>query len=173
MFPTCPAKRVLPLPLCCSGMQLEPIFNLPTRWPLVPVDVAAFFLDLTSEEIRLQADSLWAWDISAPGRERRELRIWRESLIAMKDLRRKIPMHHHEVLASFMPKRGLRGTELQGLLYCTAQHVAELDADRQIIVERNRLTGCGPNASKVYTRDSIVNFLKARSLAVFHPDSMN
>src|SRR5262245_40516939 len=115
-------------------MQLElPPFTLPTRWPLVPVDVAAFFLDRTPDELRLEADSVWAWDIAAPGCERRVLRIWRESLLALKDPRRITPAQHHAVLASILPQRGLRGTDLQNIFYCTGRHIAELEAARQII----------------------------------------
>ncbi len=146
-------------------MQTDLTFDLPARWPLVPVDVAAFFLDRAPEEIRMEAEAIWAWDIATPQRDRRELRLWRRCLLAVKQPQLTIPANHQQVLDSFLPKRGLRGTELQNIFYCTTQHIAELDAAGLIVVERDRLAQSGPRASKLYSRDSIVNFLSARSLA--------
>lgn len=154
-------------------MELELAFELPPRWPLVPVDVAAFFLDRAPEEIRLEALSVWAWDIAAPNKDRREIRIWRHCLLAVKNPKLEIPAFHNAVLESFLPHRGLRGTELQDLLYCTAQHIAELDAARLLIVERDRLASSGPRASRLYSRDSVVNFLAARSLGTLSSHRVN
>jgi hypothetical protein len=158
-------------------LELELKFDLPARWPLVPVDVAAFFLDRAPDEVRLEAESAWAWDIASPQRDRRELRIWRRCLLAVKQPSLTIPEQHAQVLDSFLPRRGLRGTELQNLFYCTTQHIAELDAAGLIVVERDALARSGPRASKLYSRDSIVNFLTARSLSAaaskLHPLSVN
>lgn len=146
-------------------MQLElPSFNLPARWPLVPIDVAAFFLDKQPEELRLEAESTWAWDIAAPDASRREIRIWRNCLLATKKPQMTMPSLHSQVLQTFLPNRGLRGTELQDIFYCTTQHIAELDAAGLLQVERSAAAVSGPRASKLYSRDSIVAFLTSRSL---------
>lgn len=150
--------------LCWLRLNLDLTFDLPPRWPLVPVDVAAFFLDRAPEEIRLESESAWAWDIASEDCGRKELRIWRNCLLAVKNPRLEIPAFHNAVLETFLPNRGLRGTELQNIFYCTAQHIAELEGDGLLIVERDRAAASGPRASKLYTRDSIVNFLTIRSL---------
>jgi hypothetical protein len=135
--------------------------------------VAAFFLDRAPEEIRLEAEAAWAWDIASPNCGRREIRIWRGCLLAVKNPKLEIPAFHTAVLETFLPHRGLRGTELQNLFYCTNQHIAELDAARLIVVERDRLAQSGPRASKLYTRDSVVNFLAARSLGTLSSARVN
>jgi hypothetical protein len=86
-------------------------------------------------------------------------------LLAAKQPQLTIPDNHGQVLDSFLPRRGLRGTELQNIFYCTTQHIAELDAAGLIVVERDALARSGPRASKLYSRDSVVNFLSARALA--------
>lgn len=155
-------------------MQLTlPSFDLPARWPLVPVSVAAFFLDRAPEEIRLQSDSVWAWDIASPERDRREVRIWRQSLLALRTPALKVAGRHDAVLEKFLPRRGLRGTELQNLFFCTAQHIAELDAAGLLVVERDRLAASGPRASRLYTRASVAQFLTARVLGALPSAARN
>ena len=154
-------------------------FTLPTRWPLVPVDVAAFYLDRLPEEVVRDCDSLWAWDISSGGAQRRQLRLWRDSLIALRNPagQQDIPGDVDQVIDRFLPRRGLRGRELQQLFFCTAQHMVALEAAGVFDVERERQAVRGPTSSRIYTRESIREFLKTRATSQaplpFHPDSRN
>ncbi len=148
-----------------------PDFGLPARWPLVPVDVAAFYLNRLPEEVALDCDSLWAWDISSRGAARRQLRLWRNSLLALKhpDAGIVIPGKLEQVVEIFLPHRGLRGRELQMIFYCTAQHIAALHSGGFLTVERERQATTGPNASHIYSRQSVADLLTKCSLAARPP----
>lgn len=159
--------------------EMDPTFTLPARWPLVPVEVAAFYLDRLPEEVLRDCDCLWAWDISAGGGERRQLRLWRDSLIAVRDPagRPDIPGRVDQVIARFLPWGGLRGRDLQQLFFCTAQHISALAAAGILEIQRERQALRGPNATRIYSRDSVKKFLADRvtsqSPLPFHPDSRN
>lgn len=58
-------------------------FGFGRRRPLVPVSASAMFLNLDTQEVLALIDSgqlRWAFDIRSGNAERREVRIWRQSL---------------------------------------------------------------------------------------------
>ncbi len=106
----------------------------------------------------------FAFDISAPGAQRRELRIYRDCVLRTLQPSLPLPEKLADVFETIFPKRGLRSVELQRTLSCSLQLVRDLDDAQLILVERERLAASGPRASRVYTRESIVQFLQARFL---------
>ena len=158
------------------------LFSLPSRWPLVPIDIAAFYLDRRPEDVARQSDSFWTWDIASAGAQKRQLRIWRDSLLACKNraVGRHLLTQLEQVIDSFLPARGLRGSELQDLFYCTAHHIRTLHEAGRLAVEQARRTPHGPNSTNIYTRESVKDFLTRSCLMAapaaavgLHPDSRN
>ncbi len=152
-------------------MQLElPGLKIEARRPLLPVEAVVFMVNRDADEIAADCERgafQYAFDISAPGAARRELRIYRDC--ALQRLRPELPLPKNlvEVMEAILPHRGLRSTELQRTLSCSLQLVRDLDDAQLIKVERERLARSGPRASRVYSRASIVHFLESRFLG--HP----
>jgi hypothetical protein len=117
----------------------------------------------------------WAWDISRKGSARREVRIWRESLLAYLAQEEggdgpSPGLSLGQVIETILPRPGslsvraatLRGKELQRRWLCGATHIARLIADGE-------LTRVGParnGQSPVVLYQSVFEFMKRRSLSV-------
>lgn len=106
----------------------------------------------------------YAFDISAPGAARRELRIYRDCVLHLVQPELKLPKDLAALFETILPKRGLRSTELQRTLSCSLQLVRDLDDAQLIKVERERVAASGPRSSRIYSRASIVEFLQSRFL---------
>jgi hypothetical protein len=64
--------------------QLHLAIQLPVSRPLIPLRAAMVLLDRGEDEVLALIDTgelSWAWDISSQDAERREVRIWRDSVL--------------------------------------------------------------------------------------------
>jgi len=150
------------------SLQLElPGLKIEARRPLLPVEAVIFLSNQNPDEIAADCERglfKYAFDISAPGAARRELRIYRDCVLHLVQPKLPLPKDLAEVFDAILPKRGLRSTELQRTLSCSLQLVRDLDDAQLIKVERERLAVSGPRSSRVYSRASIVAFLQSRFL---------
>ena len=96
--------------------------------------------------------------------------VWNLSLAAVLKQQRQPKLSARQVLDSFIPAtRGLRGVELQRVFGCSPCLIHDLEAARLIKIGRLRTQPVGPNASNLYTRDSIYRFLASRFIGL-RPD---
>ena len=101
-------------------------------------------MDRNEDEILAAIESgvlSWAWDIASQRSQRREIRIWRDSLLAVLESR---PSTADEsaVLRSIFPPRPIRTTELQRIFSCSSSHVSHLiDEGSLIAPPRERQSG--------------------------------
>ena len=149
--------------------QLQFPLQLPVSRPLVPIEAAMVMLDRTEDEVLELLDTgelTWAWDIRSPDADRREIRIWRESLMGYFDrgsrgLKPAEPPSEPQVLAAVIPTRPeLRSTEIRRIFTCSSTHVLKL-------VRAGCLDGLnpphvGPNGFVRVRRASVIRFLQQR-----------
>lgn len=105
----------------------------------------------------------WAWDIRREGAERREIRVWRDSLLDVLLGTRK-SADEGDVAALLLPERPIRTTELQRLWSCSSSHVTHLLVDGTLKAEAPRETGSGPNAFARISPAVVRSFLRGRRL---------
>lgn len=103
----------------------------------------------------------WAWDIRSPDAERREIRIWRSSLIAQLALVKQPDPGESFVLASILPHRTeIRTPELQRIFMASQwliQNLINLGAIKGL-----NSSSLGPNGFVRVSRESVINFLRNR-----------
>lgn len=150
--------------------QLILPIDLPISRPLIPMKAAVVFLDRSEDEILALIDSgelAWAWDISSEAAERREVRIWRESLLVF--LSPGGPSSHSDldetnVLNFLLPHSGdeLRSTHLQRLFTASQGHIQHL-IDQKLLHGLND-PKTGRNGYVRVTRASFLTFMRARRI---------
>ncbi|HVU07648.1 MAG TPA: hypothetical protein VHG89_03795 [Verrucomicrobiae bacterium] len=149
-------------------MQLELTgLAIEARRPLLPVEAVVFMVNRDGDEIAADCERgmfKFAFDISTPGAQRRELRIYRDCVLQSLQPKLALPEKLSDVFERIFPHRGLRGVELQRTFSCSLQHVRDLDDAALITVERERLAASGPRASRIYSRQSIITFLQSRAI---------
>jgi len=126
------------------------------RAALVTVDTARVVRGVDAESIVAQIEEgsiAWAWDIGLAGTGRRELRIWSGCLGTPVAVRLTEAQVIEEVIGTQRPT--LRGSEVERLLCCSAQHVAALH-------ERGALAGVVAGKVRHLRRESLVEFLRQR-----------
>lgn len=108
------------------------------------------------------------WDIGCRRKSaRRELRVFAGDVDALLSGRPIPALEHDDCLKTFLPEtRGCKGTELQLHFTCGPDLIHDLEGGGALVVERDRLAATGPRASKLYSRDSIVAFLRCRFLGM-------
>ena len=145
-------------------------FPLHKARPMLPVPVCSALLNQDNRSTIADCESgrlAYAWDISAIASRNREIRVWNLSLAAVLKQESQPRMSARQVLDSFIPiTRGLRGVELQRVLGCSPCLIRDLEAAKLIQVGRLRTQPVGPNASNLYTRDSIYAFLASRFIGL-------
>lgn len=142
--------------------------NTPPLWPL------EFFCVALNQEMPKLIDDCDAgifgrvWHIGvnpAAPKTRRELRVFYRDGLALLQRRPLPELTYEQAVDEFLPKtRGVRGTELQKFFCCGVDLIHDLDAAGLLQVEREGLAVSGPRASKLYTRASVLNFLRIRAL---------
>lgn len=147
-------------------MQLDlPQLCIPAARPLVPVEACMVLLDRDEDDILSAIDSgviHWAWDIASPGAARREIRIWRDSLLALLQHTKEREADEGQVLSGFLPQRDIRTTEIQRWFSCSSTHVHAM-LDQSVFTEVRRPAALsGPMSYSVVSRGSVVAFLQAR-----------
>lgn len=154
-------------------MQLDllqrqvPLTNIPR---LVPLEFFSVCLGKSMRELIDACDAGTfghCWNISAKSSSsyRRELRVFFLDGLAVVHHEPRPPISYDDCLKQIVPEtRGLLGAELQRLWTCGPDLVHDLDAAGLLQVERERAALKGPRASRLYSRQSIVDFLNARAL---------
>lgn len=171
------------LPDATTMMLLEKL--IPVTRPLVPMPVVMVLTDCTEKDVikRIEDGSLaWAWDISRASSRRREVRIWRVSVLDFLRTRgtpdRAMTEHaallESEVLQNLIPHRRpeLRSPELQRLFSASQTHIQGLiDAEclravgwgKQGQEMEERPVG-GPHSYVRIARRSVIEFLQAQRI---------
>ena len=138
--------------------------RIPATRPLVPIEAAMVLLDRDEDEIlhAVESGALgWAWDIATPGAERREVRIWRDSLLALIAGEREPAREWGHVQAMVLPPGDIKTPALCRLFSCGSTHVHAL-ARAALHVVRGPDAPSGPRAYSVISRASVSEFLRSR-----------
>lgn len=106
----------------------------------------------------------WAWDIASEGAVRREIRVWRDSLLALIQGKREGDLSEEKVLATVLPPRDVRSPELQRLFSCSSTHVHSLIDAALIRPSAEPRATSGRNAYTVVDRASVAAFLRSRRI---------
>lgn len=104
----------------------------------------------------------WAWDIATPGAERREIRVWRDSVAALSTGRREDSLDAEDVMARILPPVSIRSPHLQRLFSCSGTHVHHLIDAGAFEVELAPSQGSGPLSYTLLRRSSVARFLRNR-----------
>ena len=151
---------------------LRPAWSLSNLPALVPLEFLAVARREKMSTLRDACDGTvfkHVWDIGARAGKnaRRELRVFCGDVDALLTGKPITDLPHDECLNQFLPlTRGCKGTELQMHFTCGPDLIHDLEAGGALAVERERLMPVGPRASKLYSRASIVEFLRSRFLGI-------
>lgn len=141
--------------------------------PTMTVDSAKGILDCTEDDIVELVEvqlALIAWNIAAPGAERRELRILTRSVSEyLRDNPDRNPCYHStlcpaEAVSLVLPsdKPAFTGVEIQRSLNCGSTHVITLVESRALRLVPGTNYQRGPGGSPRIARESFIEFLKGR-----------
>jgi hypothetical protein len=140
--------------------------QIPAARPLVPVEAAMVILDRDEDEIlhAIESGSLgWAWDIAAPSAERRELRIWRDSILTLAASQmEEANLDPERVIARVLPPNDLRSPQVQRLCSCSGTHIHALMEAGVFEVIQPPAAPSGPRSYSILSRDSVARFLRSR-----------
>lgn len=140
--------------------------ELPPTRPLLKLSSCEDFFDRDYETLIVDVENriiCFAWDIAAPGTTRREVRLWRGSALAFYHGRPVPQLSEEDVYKLIFPNRDLRSTELKRIFSCTHQHVYSLAP--LLRMTRAPQQADGPNSFTVFSRESIVSFLRSRRIS--------
>lgn len=146
--------------------QLQFQIELPRTKPTLALASCADFFDREYGALAIDVENhviKFAWDIAAAGAERREIRIYAPSAWAFVYNRPMPAITEDEVYRLILPGRDIRSTELERILACEHKHVYNLKS--LLTVTREPLQADGPNSFTVFSRDSIVRFLRSRRIS--------
>lgn len=156
--------------------QLQLPVELPRTKPTLALDSCADFFDREYDTLLADVENRvikFAWDIASRNAEtlkpetlkekRREIRIYAPSAWAFCYGRPMPAMSEDDVYKLILPNRDLRSTELKRILACSHQHIHELKEN--FITTREPSQADGPNSFTVFSRESVVNFLRARRMS--------
>ena len=128
--------------------------------------VAICILDRDEDAVLALIESgsiLYVFDIRHPGAVRRELRIYRESLVSWAERRQTFQSTPAAVIASILPtvkQPVIRAREISRRFSCSSTHALGLIAKGAL--KRHGPTGHGPNGSPLVERASVEAFLHRR-----------
>lgn len=154
--------------------QLQFQIELPRTKPTLALESCADFFDrdygTLIEDVQKRVIK-FAWDISIKGGTenekghiyRRDIRIYAASAWAFCYQRPMPDIKEDAVYKIILPGRDIKSTELQRIIACSHQHVYELKENFKVV--REPAQADGPNSFTVFSRESIVNFLKSRRIS--------
>lgn len=124
-------------------------------------------LDRNEDEVLAGVESgalSWAWDIRRAGSERREIRIWRDSIL---DVIRETKTRKESpaIYCDMIPPRPMRTTELQRAWSCSCTHLSHLIEDGLLRTVAPRASASGPNAFARIPPLAIREFLESRRVS--------
>jgi hypothetical protein len=159
-------------------IQREFDLKLPTGRPLVPIEAIMVLLDKSEDDVLnlIECGFLrWAFNIAAPDAERRELRVYRESVLDyLHDAHQQSSYYAFDpdaalerVITAILPpgtQPTFTASKFARRLTCSSQHVLNLIDARVIptMTVRRR----GPNGSPLIERFGARAFLRSRCAAV-------
>lgn len=148
-----------------NNLQLEFRLRLPACRPLIPLECVMVLANLHEDSVLAEIEAggiAWAWDIRARDAERREIRVWRQSLLKLLGDSQASEIED-PLMAIFPPARGGFSTgELQRLCSCSATHIYSLAATEKFHLVRGPRRG--PNGAMEISRESLITFLQARRI---------
>lgn len=104
----------------------------------------------------------WAWDIAMPGADRRELRVWRDSVLALASSTVDETLEMETVIARVLPPADLRSPQIQRLFSCSSTHIHALIGAEVFDVVQRPAAESGPRSYSVLSRCSVARFLRSR-----------
>ncbi len=155
--------------------QLQFQVELPRTKPTLALSSCADFFDRDYGTLILDVENRlikFAWDISYEcgvrnaecGIEaRREIRIYAPSAWAFCFGRPMPALTEDDVYKMILPGRDIRSTELERILACSHQHIHRIK--EFFTVTREPVQADGPNSFTVFSRASIVGWLKLRRVS--------
>jgi hypothetical protein len=163
--------RSAPVPVLGTNIALLQL----RRRPLWKVETVCDFLDITAiAALHLIEDGSlpWGFEIGVgPNRTRGEVRIlahcaWERAHGPIKNIGPGAKLDFNAVVELILPhhRPTFKGTELQRLFSCTAQHVGALRRGGELKMIREPRPQSGPNASPHFTRESVIRFLEKRRM---------
>jgi len=132
--------------------------------PLVPISFCSILFDKEFDAVAADCESgffRFSFDISSRMGGRRELRILRDCVLHRLNPNYPEPKSLPDVFDLLLPKRDIRSTELARVLACEKNHVHKLKSN--FVITRGPLQADGPNSFSVFSRASIVKFLRLRA----------
>lgn len=154
--------------------QLAFDLRLPAGRPLVPIEAVMVLLDRDEDDVMNLIDTgalRCAWNIASPGSERREIRVWRDSVLAYlkgQPTNAKEEINLRAIIKGFLPAPTLlqgwstiRGVEIARRLSCSQWLVGNL-------ITTGELHIAFPVADKVspyVQHNSLVEFLIRREMS--------
>ncbi len=146
--------------------QLQFQVELPRTKPTLPSESCADFFDREHDVLVLDVENQvikFAWDIATPGAGRREIRIYAPSAWAFYFQQPMPKISEEDVYRLILPNRDLRSTELKRILACSSDHIHNLKP--LFVTTREPRQEDGPNSFSVFSRASLVDFLRSRRLS--------
>lgn len=145
--------------------QLELDLVLPVSRPMIPIEVAMTCADRDEDQVLslIECGKLeWAWDVARAGAVRREIRIWRDSLMAFLQGISLTVTQGEAVISSILPhsRPEIRASEIRHMFCCSQSHVTHLVDDNLLVA--TTLSARGPLGSARITRQSLITFLLNR-----------
>jgi hypothetical protein len=148
------------------ALQLNLNLQLPASRPLIPLEAAMVMLDRDEDDILASIEMgglTWAWDIRSADAERREIRIWRDCIVAHLNGDRQPDAEAADPLSLIVPAgETIRSVELRTFFTASHSHVLNLIA--QGLVEGRNRAHRGPNGFVRVSRGSVLNFLRNRRI---------
>lgn len=146
--------------------QLHFQVELPRTKPTLKLESCADFFDRDYDVLVKDVQNQiikFAWDIATPGAERKEIRIYAPSAWAFCYNQPMPKLSEDDVYRMILPNRDIRSTELERILACEHKHIYRLAP--VLVITRKPLQEDGPNSFTVFSRASIVDFLRSRRLS--------
>lgn len=149
-------------------MQLALPLTLPSGRPLVPLEACFVLLDRDEDEVlgEVETGKLgWAFDLRTRGAVRREVRVWRESLLErLAGLQPQTSGSTLAVVDTFLPHRDIRLMELARWFSCSGSHITNLVRDGSLELAGDRPCHSSVAAVTRICRASVVSFLSCRRI---------
>jgi hypothetical protein len=124
-------------------------------------------MDRSEDEILAAIESgalPFAWHIGSSHADRREIRVWRESLLEFLEGRKPEPIGEGEVMRRILPQQDtIKSTQLQRVLSCSSTLVHQLFEEGcfgALAVERPKESG--PHSALTFQRGRVDAWLRGR-----------
>ena len=161
-----------------APLQREFDLQLPVGRPLIHLQTVIDMTNGTSDSVLLLIEDgqlEFAWDISSQGCKRREIRVWRDSLLTYLASREKegkgesekgrfalSPFHPGSLALFSHARETVKTTELQRIFSASQTHVQDLIREGCLVALTQAKPG--PGGFALVTRESVVSFLVRRRI---------